>query len=243
MIVCKLTGKSGPAVKSHIVPKAFYELPPQSEGPTRILTNTPGQFPKKSPTGIYDDAIVTSEGESLFGPWDDYACKVLLNRFKEFTPLYESNQLVGWQLEDVDYARLKLFGLSVLWRAHASTDPFFQRVKLGVVHEEKIRDLLLRADPAKAEDYSVCFMRWIDDDFGPVPPMDAIRQRIDGVNFYLVYCGRYVLYVKVDQRDTGPSLREFQVAPTRPLIVCARNFSKSKDRQVMRNIVQSNPSP
>ena len=238
MIVCKLTGKSGRAVKAHIVPKAFYELPPQSEGPTQLLTNTPGQFLKKIPVGIYDDAIVTSEGESLFGPWDDYACEVLLNRFKEFTPLYKSHQLAGWQLEGVDYAQLKLFGLSVLWRAHASTQPVFQKVKLGG-HESKIRDLLLRAEPAKAEDYSVCFMRWIDDDFGPVP-MDPFRERYDGVNFYRVYCGRYVLCVKVDRRDTGPTLRELQVAPTRPLLVGARNLHKSKEWAVAAKIAQSN---
>ena len=242
MIVCKLTGKSGRAVKAHIVPKAFYEPPPQSEGLIRLLTNTSGQFPKKIPVGIYDDAIVTNEGESLFGPWDNYAYEVLLNRFKEFTPLYKSHQLVGWQLKDVDYALLKLFGLSVLWRADASTQPAFQKVKLGV-HESKIRDLLLRADPAKAEDYSVYFMRWIDDGFGPGPPMDPIRQRIDGVNFYLVYCGRYVLYVKVDRRDTGPTLRELQVAPTRPLLVGARNLRKSKEWPVLVKIAQSNPPP
>ena len=241
MIVCKLTGKSGRAVKAHIVPKAFYELPPQSEGTNRLLTNTPGQFPKKIPVGIYDDAIVTSEGESLFDPWDNYACEVLLNRFKEFTPLCKSHQLAGWQLEDVDYARLKLFGLSVLWRAHASTKPAFQKVKLGA-HESKIRDLLLRKEPAKAENYSVCFIRWIDDGFGPVF-MDPFPERYDGVKFYRVYCGRYVLCVKVDCRDTGPTLRELQVAPTRPLLVCARDLRKSKEWPEMVNIAQRNPPP
>ncbi len=237
MIVCKLTGKSGRAVKAHIVPKAFYELPPQSEGPTRLLTNTPGQYPTKIPVGIYDDAIVTSEGELLFGPWDDYACKVLLNRFKEFTPIYKNRLLKGWQLEDVEYERFKLFGLSVLWRAHASTQRAFQRVNLGV-HEPKIRDLLIRADPAKAEDYSVCFMRWIDDDFVPFF-MDPFWKRDDGVKFYRVYCGRYILYVKVDRQDTCPTLRELQVAPTRPLLVRARNLRKSKEWPVLVKTAQS----
>ena len=238
MIVCKLTGKSGRAVKAHIVPKAFYELPPQTEGFIQLWTNSPGKFPKKVPIGIYDDAIVTSEGESRFGPWDDYACEVLLNRFKEFTPLYKKHRLACWQLEDVEYARLKLFGLSVLWRAHASTQPAFQRVKLGE-HESIIRDLLLRAQPAKAEEYSVCFARWVDEDFGPVF-MDPIRERYDGVNFYRVYCGRYVVYVKVDRRDTGPTLREFQVAPTQPLLVAARNLRGSKEWPVLAKIAQSN---
>ncbi len=43
MITCKLTGQTGPAIKAHIVPESFYELPPQSDGPYKLVTNTPGK--------------------------------------------------------------------------------------------------------------------------------------------------------------------------------------------------------
>ena len=86
MFTCKLTGVVGRPVKAHVVPKAFYELPPQSEGPYKLISNASDTFSKKLPIGIYDDAMVTKDGEARFGPWDDYSSQVILQRFDEFTP-------------------------------------------------------------------------------------------------------------------------------------------------------------
>ena len=86
MITCKLTGKVGAPIKAHIVPRAFYELPPQEEGPLISTSNTPNTFPKKVPVGIYDDTMVTQDGENIFQPWDDYAIKLLLRSEEAFKP-------------------------------------------------------------------------------------------------------------------------------------------------------------
>ncbi len=238
MITCKLTGKVGRPVKAHVVPKAFYELPHQSEGPCKLISNASDTYPKKVPIGIYDDTIVTKDGEARFGPWDDYASQVLLLRFDEFTPIRHNSKIVAWYFPDVDYAALKLFALSVLWRAHASAQPAFRKVKLGI-HEPIIRNLLLRGDPASEEEYSVCIARWIDEQFGPVF-MDPFREKYEGVNYYRIYCGRYVLYVKVDKRKTGPSFKEIQLAPGRPLCVIARTLRSSKEWPLMLGIAREN---
>jgi hypothetical protein len=50
------------------------------------------------------------------------------------------------QVLGLDYAKLKLFELSILWRAGVSTLPFFSRVDLGV-HEEVLRLQLYNPDP------------------------------------------------------------------------------------------------
>ena len=201
------------------------------------MTNVTGVPPKRIPAGIYDNGMVTSDGEALFGPWDDYACQVLLRRLDEFQPLVANGAVVAWQLQGIDYPRLKLFGLSVLWRAHASTTPVFRRVKLAG-HEPRIRDLLLCGDPGTPEDYSVILARWRDGKFGPIF-MDPFRERYDGVNFYRIYCGRYILYVKVDRCKTGSRFEELQLAPGRDLFVVARDFEGSKERPVMTEIAQS----
>jgi hypothetical protein len=182
--------------------------------------------------------MVTKDGEARFGPWDDYASRVLLQRFDEFTPIRHNGETLAWYLPDVDYAALKLFALSVLWRAHASTQPAFRKVKLGA-HEPTIRDLLLREDPAAEEQYSVCIVRWIDDQFGPVF-MDPFREKYEGVNYYRIYCGRYVLYVKVDNRKTGASFKEMQLAPGRNLYVIARMLRHSKEWPLMVRIAHEN---
>ncbi len=238
MIVCKLTGKSGKGVKAHVLPMAFYELPQQEEGPLKLVTNTPGIYPKRAPIGIYDQNMVTRDGEERFGPWDDYACQILLQRFKEFIPITDGQQIGAWRLPDVDYSLMKLFALSVLWRAHASTHPAFAKVDLGA-YEPRIRRLLLEKDPGAEEQFSVCIVRWIDDGFGPVF-MNPFRERYDGVNFYRVYCGRYVIYIKVDQRKTGPKLRELQLAQGRDLYLVARDLKASKEWPIMANMTQAN---
>ncbi len=54
--------------------------------------------------------------------------------------------------ENIDYARFKLFALSILWRAGVSSEPFFREVSLGP-HEERLRVRLLANDPGRSSEY------------------------------------------------------------------------------------------
>lgn len=55
-------------------------------------------------------------------------------------------------VEGIDYARFKLFHLSILWRASVSRRPEFNAVRLGP-HEETIRRMVYTADPGPAGRY------------------------------------------------------------------------------------------
>ncbi len=57
----------------------------------------------------------------------------------------------------VDYKRLKLFQLSLLWRAGVAEGSFFQEVSLGSFHESKLRELLDTQNPGLEMDYA-CIM-------------------------------------------------------------------------------------
>jgi len=52
----------------------------------------------------------------------------------------------------LDYGRLKLFFLSILWRTSVASDEFFRLVSLGP-HEETVRKMLLNEDPGPGEKY------------------------------------------------------------------------------------------
>jgi hypothetical protein len=238
MIECKLTGKTGKPVKAHIVPKAFYEIPPQEEGMLELLTNSPDVHPKKTPIGIYDNSMVIRKGEDIFSPWDSYASQILLQKFNKLEQITHHNETIAWRLADINYEALKLFALSVLWRAHTSSQPSFSKVKLGK-HEPEIKRILLTGRPGEEEYYSVCIARWNEEDFGPVF-MDPFRERYDGANFYRIYCGRYLLYIKVDKRKTGPLLRDMQLAPGRDLFIVSRDLRKSKEFPLMKKIAREN---
>jgi len=57
----------------------------------------------------------------------------------------------------VDYKRLKLFQLSILWRAGVAKGSFFEDVNLGSFHEMKLRNLLSTKNPGLDTDYA-CLM-------------------------------------------------------------------------------------
>ena len=61
---CKLTSTFGKAAKTHIIPKSFYAIDPEEKQLTKIYSTD--NHPKRSPTGIWDDTIVTIEGEKIF---------------------------------------------------------------------------------------------------------------------------------------------------------------------------------
>jgi hypothetical protein len=163
---------------------------------------------------------------------------LLLKSELAFQPFPETENILGWTLPNYDYPTLKLFALSILWRAHASTLPEFKNVQLGP-HEARVRHLLLSATPGAPEEYSVVIVKWIDEEFGPVF-MDPFRETYDGLNYYRIYLGRYVLYFKVDQRPTNAAFRYFQLGQDTKLVVIARELKKSKEWLLMQRIAKLN---
>jgi len=78
--ICKMCEKEKNLVNSHIIPKSFYkEVSPDND--LKIIDNK-GSFPKKSPTGVYDQ-FICQNCENLFNDGDDYIKKIFgreLNR-------------------------------------------------------------------------------------------------------------------------------------------------------------------
>ena len=90
-------------------------------------------------------------------------------------------------VEGVDYAPLKLFLLSLLWRMGISRLHFFREVELGP-HETRIRKMLLNDDPGEPGEYA-CQLCLIEaygrllTDYQSQPQ----RSRQDGRTFYRFY--------------------------------------------------------
>jgi len=231
---CLLTGVEGKPIAAHVIPRAFYEIDPHADGPHRIISNADGVFPRRAPIGVYDKTIVTEEGERQFSPWDNYAAKLLIEERDQLKPICVGSRIVGYSRDHYNYTLLKLFALSVIWRAGVSSQSFFDRVRLGP-HEARIREHLMSTDPGEPSCYSVVFSMWEDREQGP-GMMDPFRERYKHVNFYRIYLGNYICYVKVDQRPTPGSLQYVQLAPKYPLVVIARNLASSKEFPIMKRM-------
>lgn len=241
-MICKLTGKVGTPIDAHIIPKSFY-LIRQENGPLCLMTNTPNRFPKRRPQGIYDNTIVTAEGEAIFAPWDEYAAGLLLRRFNEAHSLtHDDGQIVGFEYPAFDYAKLKLFFLSVLWRAGASSQDAFKSIRLGP-HLETIKKHLLDSDPGTVDQYATVLATF-DDDPSWAKIMNPFPERYgeNGIRFYRLYVGNFIAYIKVDQRSADNPMRALQLTPNSPLRIVRRCFAESKERRVMDRIVNANGS-
>lgn len=235
---CKLTQTEGKGINAHIIPKSFYAIDPDEAQPPRLVTNAEGQYAKRLPIGIYDNTIVTEDGERVFTEWDDYASELLINQKSSFEPIkHNSNgEIIFFQIAGYDYIKLKLFFLSVLWRASVSSQHFFRKIDLGS-HEPLIRASLLKGDPKDSDWFAISIAKWSDHPDG-VGMMDPYHTRFDGINYYVMYLGHYIVYYKVDKRIPDKTLQLIQLKRDAPLIVLGRKLKTSKELKILAGMVK-----
>jgi hypothetical protein len=123
-------------------------------------------------------------------------------------------------LPNLDYPKLKLFQLAILWRAGVSSLPAFSQVTLGP-HAEQIRTMLVNGDPGGSDDYG-CLMFALMLDQGQVQGLivQPTWARLAGMRAYrFVFGGLIFVYV---------------VSSTAPPAVLRPNFLKSDGTAVVK---------
>lgn len=158
MSPCKLCLEVRPLRRSHIVPeflhKALYDEKHRARR-IELGKDVPGYLQK----GLRDRLLCD-------------ACEQFLNdRYeKPFYAQWQEGRLLPTRLlpdrvhyvTGVDYATIKLFLLSVLFRASVSTLGPFSGVSLGP-HEERLRLMVLQQDPGEPTQYPVVGMFTVDE--------------------------------------------------------------------------------
>ena len=238
MMKCKLTLNNGKAAKAHIIPAAFFYS--SREKRNALVMRSNADYPKRSLTGIYDEELVTLDGEAFFNKPDNYAYKVLIQNRNKLEPWLENGKEVGVQLIDYDYHILKIFFLSLLWRASETQRGEYNQVSLGP-HTEKIREMIINGDPGTPEEYSVVLFR-----FNKEPALEKgtilfpykTRQEFNGYKFYL---NEYIAVIKVDRRKSPKHHAMLQLCPDKPLRIVNRGpLSGSPEAKLISHILEEN---
>ncbi len=150
---CRLCGRHEDLRNSHIIPEFLYK--PLYDSQHRVFRLSTGERPKR----IFEQKGVR---ERLLCE----CCETQLSRYER----YARGILVGGEeigiITDkpaafaarVDYARFKLFEISILWRAGIASVTEFADVILGD-HEQRLRQMLLDEDPGAAQEYG-CVLLW-----------------------------------------------------------------------------------
>jgi hypothetical protein len=205
--VCKLTGKRGRFVDSHLIPKALTR--PEAPGLPFIQTGD-GARPERRWSSWYDRELVIREGEDILSALDTWAISEMRKHklvwsgwgpMQALTPDFTlPNTPYGIRkLRGIDSRRLRLFFLSLLWRAAASARVEFREASLPVEDVEQLRAKLLsgNSDPAwfypidviqlstlgVVHNQTPLKMTKVNPTFGVIPErrMDIVRFYFDGL--------------------------------------------------------------
>ena len=235
-MLCRLCQTEQRLIKAHIIPEGFFRSIGDPSETLEIYTNKPGTYPKRAPIGVYDKSILCRACDNVFSSWEKHAQDVLLRDFSDETAMYRGREKIGWTINTFNYRLLKLFFVSVLWRASVSTHVFHQRISTGPF-EGNLRAMILAAEPGDPETFAVTLARF--DEPAYTAMLDPHPQRFDGIRYCQFYLAGFVVYVKVDRRPSPDSLATFILRPDVPITVLLRSARDGKDAAVMRDLARS----
>lgn len=175
-------------------------------------------------SGEYESYILCNDCENkLLSSYETYASKAIYGGQlrKDICPActnYKTKDgLVYTHCKNVDYAKYKLFLLSILWRSSISNRPIFDQISLGP-HEEKIRTLILSGDPGNQTDYPILQLTYLTD---KSMPSDLIaqpqkRKSKEGHTIYVFVIGGmiYNFYVGSTSHKFPDFIKNHTILPT-----------------------------
>ena len=239
-MTCQLCREDVPLIDAHIIPRPFFRTK-EPDGVPKFLSNTDGTYPKRAPVGIYDPNILCAKCDGRLGRWDEYGVELFVQGLGDFTPVIEGGDLVAFRQDRFDYSRLRLFVLSVLWRAHLSSHDMFRRVELGE-RAARLRDMIESGVPGESTEFSIALSAFTVHGKIPsigIPIADPFMETWDGVHSCRISFGIVTAYVSVDQAPLPRALMEMGVVEGKPLKLVERDYSTSSEIKVARSIARS----
>jgi len=194
----------------------------------KIVSSHKAEFKKDSQSGIYD-SFVCQDCEDRFGFWDNYAATILRKQ-----PIATAQ---AWDFGQYDYASLKRFFLSVLWRAHACERPFFEDVDLKH-HAHTLAKCLLSDNSDTLKDFEV-IPTWSDYplSFGVLSP---IQVPIETIPYWQLYLPRFQALIKVIDGPGAPCLQPWKMTPGKNLIMLEKDFTEFSEIDTVKQVAIEN---
>ncbi|CCF95859.1 hypothetical protein RSK60_1180001 [Ralstonia solanacearum K60] len=160
--VCALTREYGQFVKSHLIPRALTRLSRTGEN---YIQSGIGEPMKRVPDSWYDMKLVAKDGEDILADIDDIGIRELRDNHliwsswgghESLRDILEINSELPFRMLRLQNSNaLRLFFLSLLWRAGASHLSDFRHVVLTPVEIEDLRERILNRDPGAPQDYPI----------------------------------------------------------------------------------------
>jgi hypothetical protein len=158
---CALTGETGQFIKSHLIPRALTRL--SKTGEKRIQSEIGGRATRTSDSW-YDLKLVTQAGEDILSDIDSRGIDELRRLRLIWSGLNGQQPITNWSLDEgpsirevhvTNSATLRIFFLSLLWRAGATKLDHFRHVQLTSNEIEDLRSRILAREPGPFDDFPI----------------------------------------------------------------------------------------
>jgi hypothetical protein len=230
-MVCKGCGEDKKLIRAHVIPESFFVGLRDGEKPTKIISSTPGVYPKKSFIGVYDKNILCQECEDQFQDLYDYGCKALIQDESNLEKIHHNGNLVGYRINNINFEKLKLFFISILWRASITTNFFFKDVDLGAL-ENQAKQIIWERHIPSIHDFSFVLSKFDDDGAGRTI-LDPHRERWFNINYYRFYLYGYILYIKADSGKTPEKFKKFIPEDDSLIVISRGDMRNAKEYPLM----------
>lgn len=152
---CALCCLPKPLQESHIFPEFLYRHVYSGEGKGHrfiVIPSHPKDNVSLEQSGL-KEKLLCWDCEQKIGQWDNYASQLLHGG----TGFWAENKPGRIVCTGVEYAKFKLFQMSLIWRAGVSRQAAFIGTSLGH-HTERLRSMIYASDPGKPHDYPCLFI-------------------------------------------------------------------------------------
>jgi hypothetical protein len=238
MGTCKLCHQERDLIRAHIIPAAFHrQLQTDTKQPPLVISNNSTVHPKRSPGGLYDENLLCNECEhERFEPWDRYAAECFIHGIERDGRPFHPTENLALVFDSWDQRKLRMFAISLIWRAAVTDNPIFNRVTMGP-HEERARQFILQGDPGSPDDFSVVLARWVArPEYAGIEltQFSPYCSKLEGINSAKFFLGGVIIHVKCDKRPFADPFPELFLKPDRPVLMVTREIEGSKDILAVR---------
>jgi hypothetical protein len=140
---------------------------------TQPIHTDPGKRFARKQHGFWEqrqglvEYLLCHDCEQKISTFEDYAKRFL---YGGSDPIRLSLPLLPEPVFAADYKNMKLFQLSILWRAAEAKGEFFSAVTLTPFHRERLRQMLLSEDPGAEYEFFCTMIRLV-----PSPAVESLQ--------------------------------------------------------------------
>jgi hypothetical protein len=220
---CRLCKKEGRLCYSHVFPEFFYEPTYDDSHRFISISGHPLHNTKHLQKG-FREYLLCRDCETKFSVYEGYASKAI----KKINDI--SIQGKRYIEIDLDYKLFKLFGLSLIWRCHISSNNMFTQVDLGK-HAENIRKMLINENPGHPNKYCILLIK-VTEDMLQRTIVSPVRTRFLNHNAYtLLALGiRWILTISSGSNNVPRDDRFLGMLPALRIPVMSGNLEQLINR-------------